>query len=154
MLEKIPKVIDSLNKHQVEYVIIGGYAIIMHGFLRATEDIDIVLRMNEKNILNFQKALRVHYDDKSIDEINFDELSRYSVIRYGTPDNYYIDIISRIGEAFDYNNIERDCKTIDGIKYSIASVESLLQMKKNTFREKDQLDIHFLNNRLKNDRKV
>ncbi|MBZ0183202.1 MAG: hypothetical protein K8F60_12170, partial [Melioribacteraceae bacterium] len=62
MLDKIPKIISLLNKHKVEYVIIGGYAIIIHGFLRATEVIDIVLKMTNENVSKFQKALLTIYN--------------------------------------------------------------------------------------------
>ena len=148
MLDKIPVLINTLNKYNVDYIIIGGYAIILHGYLRATEDIDIILKMTELNVQNFQKALSEVYDDNDIKEINFSELSNYSVIRYGTPDNYYIDVISKIGESFNYDNITKIDKSIDGIDFPTASVESLYEMKKNTFREKDKLDIIFLKEKL------
>ncbi|MBZ0181312.1 MAG: hypothetical protein K8F60_02555 [Melioribacteraceae bacterium] len=148
MLDKNPKIISLLNRNKVEYVIIGGYAIIIHGFLRATEDIDIVLKMTNENVSKFQKALLTIYNDNDINEINFSELSNYSVIRYGTPDNYYIDVISKIGESFNYDNISKENKIIDGIEFITATAESLYEMKKNTYREKDKLDILFLKEKL------
>lgn len=151
MLEKVPNIIKSLNRNNVKYVIIGGYAIILHGYLRATEDLDLVLLMTEENINNFQTALKEVYDDKDIDEINFTELLNYSVIRYGTPDNFYIDVISRIGERFDYNNISIKELVIDDIIFKLATAESLFEMKKNTFREIDKMDVLFLKEKLKND---
>lgn len=151
MLEKVPNIIKSLNRNNVKYVIIGGYAIILHGYLRATEDLDLVVQMTEENINNFQKALKEIYDDKDIDEINYSELSNYSVIRYGTPDNFYIDVISRIGKRFNYNNIFIQEQIIDDITFKLATAESLLEMKKNTFREIDKIDVLFLKEKLKND---
>ncbi|MEW6195128.1 MAG: nucleotidyltransferase [Bacteroidota bacterium] len=151
MLDKVLKVIDSFNKHDVQYVIIGGYAVILHGFLRATDDIDILLEMSLANISNFQKALLNVYNDPEIDEISFKELQTYSVIRYGTPDNFYIDVISRIGEMFSYQNIDKVSKVIDGVEIKFASAEALFMLKKNTYREKDKLDILFLIEKLKND---
>ncbi len=44
------------------------------------------------------------------DEITYDELMQYSVIRYGTPDGFYLDIMTRIGEAADYYSIKREKK--------------------------------------------
>lgn len=151
MLDKVPDIIKSLNCNNVKYVIIGGYAIILHGYLRATEDLDLVLLMTKENIGKFQKALKEVYSDKDIDEINYGELSNYSVIRYGTPDNFYIDIISRIGERFDYNNISIKELVIDDITFKLATAESLFEMKKNTFREIDKMDVLFLKEKLKND---
>jgi len=146
MFDSIEKIIKSFDVNEVEYVIIGGYAIILNGFLRATEDIDILLKMTPDNLKKFQKALREVYDDTEIDEINFEELSKYSVIRYGTRDNFYIDIISKIGKEFSYDNIEIMEKKVEDIVYRFASPKSLYQMKKSTYREKDKLDIVFLKN--------
>lgn len=151
MLEKVPNIIKSLNRNNVKYVIIGGYAIILHGYLRATEDLDLLVLMTEENINNFQKALKEIYYDKDIDEINYGELSKYSVIRYGTPDNFYIDVISRIGKRFDYNNISIKELVIDDIIFKLATAESLLEMKKDTSREIDKMDVLFLKEKLKND---
>lgn len=151
MLEKVPEIIKSLNRNNVKYVIVGGYAIILHGFLRATEDLDLVVEMTQENIKNFQKALKKVYNDKDIDEINYNELLNFSVIRYGTPDNFYIDVISRIGESFNFNNIAVQEQVIDDITFKLATAGSLFEMKKNTLREIDKLDILFLKEKLKND---
>lgn len=150
MLDKALKIIGSFNKHKVDYIVIGGYAIILHGYLRATEDIDVLIKMTPENISAFQKALIEIYDDSEIKEISFDELQKYSVIRYGTPDNFYIDVISRIGETFFYHNVEAICKIIGKVEIKFASVNSLYEMKKNTYREKDKIDILFLKEKLKN----
>ena len=154
MLEKTLKVIESLNNHNVEYIIIGGYAIILHGFLRATEDIDIIVKMTEGNIKKLQTALNDVYNDKELNEISYEELKKYPVIRYGTADNFYIDIISRIGDAFSYDNIEIINKEIDSIQIKFASAASLYEMKQNTYREKDKLDLLFLKEKLENDKEI
>jgi tRNA nucleotidyltransferase (CCA-adding enzyme) len=41
--------INELNEHQVEYVLIGGYAMGVYGHYRGTSDLDIFINMNEKN---------------------------------------------------------------------------------------------------------
>ncbi len=151
MLEKALKIFDALNAYKVEYVVIGGYAIILHGFLRATEDVDIVLKMNEPNVLNFQKALMSIYNDPEINEISFEELQKYSVIRYGSKDNFYLDVISNIGESFNYENIEIVEKEVNGVVVKFASAKSLLKMKEKTNGEKDKIDVLFLTELQRND---
>lgn len=154
MLEQAFKVIEALNKYDVDYTIIGGYAVVLHGYLRATEDIDILVKMTKKNISNLQRALLSLDEDDDIYEINFDELENYSVIRYGTNDDFYLDIISRIGELFDFQNIESQTKIVNGVKINFATASALLKMKQNTYREKDKLDILFLKEKIDNDKKV
>lgn len=151
MLDKVLNIIESFNKHEVDYVIIGGYAVIMHGFLRATEDIDVMLLMTKENITRFQSALYDVYSENEIEELSFEELGKYPVIRYGTPDNFYIDIISGLGTAFSFENIDIDRKVVDNVEVKFASVKSLIEMKKNTYREKDKIDLLFLTEKKKND---
>ncbi len=151
MLDQVLKIINSLNQHNVNYVIIGGYAIILHGYLRATEDLDIMIEFTEKNVKNLQTALKSIYNDDDIDDINLSELGSYPVIRYGTPDNFYIDIISGLGTKFSYSDIEIVRKNIDSISIPFASISSLYEMKKDTYREKDKLDMLFLRERFNND---
>jgi len=51
-------VIEALEKRKVDYAIAGGYAVALHGAVRGTVDIDIVLRFTKKNLLAAEAALR------------------------------------------------------------------------------------------------
>lgn len=53
---KIAELLQSLSDHQVQYVLVGGLAVQLHGFLRATFDIDLVLALNLGTV--FKPALR------------------------------------------------------------------------------------------------
>jgi hypothetical protein len=137
-------IINALNKYGVEYILIGGYAVILHGLPRTTQDMDIVLKMTEENIDRFQRALKSLYDDQDIEEISISELKKYAVIRYGTPDNFYIDIMAGIGEAEDFDSIESEIKRIGDISIKVATPEDLYRMKNNTIRPHDKGDALFL----------
>jgi len=54
-------------------------------------------------------------------------IPRYAVIRYGTPDDFYIDFIGRIGEVFSFKDIERDMEIfeIDNIKIQYVDLKPL-----------------------------
>jgi len=54
----IYRVIEALEKRKVDYAIAGGYAVALHGAVRGTVDIDIVLRFTKKNLLAAEAALR------------------------------------------------------------------------------------------------
>lgn len=43
-LEDLRALVRSLNEHQVDYLLIGGYALFAHGYHRATTDIDLLVR--------------------------------------------------------------------------------------------------------------
>jgi hypothetical protein len=149
LIDKFLQVIDQFEKENVEYVLIGGFAVVLHGFPRLTQDIDVFIRPTEENVKRLQTALKNVFDDRSIDEITYDELARYPVIRYGTPDGFNIDIIAQIGEAIQFDDIEYDVMEVEAHRLKIADEHSLIRMKENTMREIDQADVRFLREKLK-----
>lgn len=79
------QVFAAFDKHEVDYILIGGVAVVLHGMERLTRDIDIFVKMAPENIDKLRKALHAAFDDTSIEEITLSELQKYPVIRYGTP---------------------------------------------------------------------
>ena len=149
LFHQFNQIIRAFNQHNVEYVLIGGYAVILHGLPRTTLDMDIVVKLDEANIRKFKQALKALYDDKDIEEITREELGKYAVIRYGTPDNFYIDIMAGIGEVENFDTIESEVIQIEGIDITVATPEALYRMKQNTIRPHDQGDAHFLKELIK-----
>ena len=141
-------ILDALRSEDVDFIIIGGIAVILHGMPRFSEDVDIVIKMTEENISRIRKALNLLYSDKDIKEITFNELENYSVLRYISPNNDVIDIIGNLGEAYNFENIAYEHIEFEGRKFKVATVESLISMKSNTNREKDNLDLLFLRTKL------
>jgi hypothetical protein len=143
------RIIDSLNENEVNYIIVGGTATIIHGLPRMTENIDLVIKMNENNVDKLSKALKSIFDDENIDEITYDELKEFSVIRYISPSDDMIDIKGNWGVAFDYDKIQKERKEISGREVIVATSKALLAMKSNTYREKDKIDVIYLRELLK-----
>ncbi len=75
--EQFISVLDALGKHKVEYILVGGVAVILHGIERLTRDIDIFVKMEQNNIERLRNALHSIFDDESIDEITLEELQEY-----------------------------------------------------------------------------
>lgn len=148
MFDKFLELMKTLEEYNVEYILIGGLAINIHGFTRNTEDIDLFINPTNKNINNIQKALYKVFNDDEIYQITAEEIEKYSVIRYGTDFFFYIVIISNIGEKFHFADLNYAEKTIDDIKIKVADIETLYKLKEKTFREIDQLDIKFLKTKM------
>lgn len=73
-----------LNSKQIEYLIIGGYAVGFYGYPRATGDLDIWVPVNEKNALKMAEALRQFgFDFPDVNKDIF--LKEKKVIRMGVP---------------------------------------------------------------------
>ena len=142
-------VLKALSEYQVDYILIGGLAVAYHGVPRFTEDIDIFVKRNPENISRLKNALHAVFDDECIDEITYEDLVEYAVVRYGTPENFYIDVMDRIGEAFSSDDLNYEIIEVEGIQVRIATIETLIKLKKGTLREIDKLDVAMLEEKLK-----
>ena len=147
----IEKVVKSLTRHHVKYILVGGYAVALHGAVRGTVDIDFVIALNQRSYRQTEKALNsIGLKSRlpiSADEVfNFREeyIKNRNLIAwsFNNPDNplEIIDII--ITE--DANQIKSVIKTFSGIKIKIAAIDDLIKMKKKSGRKQDIEDINAL----------
>jgi len=135
--------IALLNKSKIEYLIVGGYAVGLHGYPRYTGDIDIWIKTNEANSEKMVKILNEFgfnsYDIKKEDFLKLD-----NVIQLGYPP-YRIDLIMSIdGVTFDECYANRVKKEIDEIKIDFIGFDDLIKNKRATGRDKDINDINNL----------
>ncbi|MDO9288055.1 MAG: nucleotidyl transferase AbiEii/AbiGii toxin family protein [Thermodesulfovibrionales bacterium] len=140
----------AFNSEGVSYVLIGGWAVIIHGFPRLTNDIDFLIDDTEKNVGKIKNALGKIFNDKSIDEIRLTDVTDYSVIRYISPDGVTIDLMAKIGEVADYKNVAGHIVIFEilGNDIPVLDVETLIELK-DTIRDKDKMDLVFLKEKLK-----
>ncbi len=147
----IERVIKSLNQHKVQYALVGGYAVALHGAVRGTVDIDVVVALNLRSFRQTENALN-NIGLKSrlpvaADEVfNFREeyINNRNLIAWSftNPDNplEIVDII--ITE--DVKQIKSITKTFNGSKIKIAAIDELIKMKKKSGRKQDIEDINAL----------
>jgi predicted nucleotidyltransferase len=143
LFNRFLEIIDALEKEKVDYVLIGGFAMVLYGMPRATQDIDIFIKHREENIERLQKALFTVFNNKDVFEITFSEFQNYPVIRYGAEEGYFVDILANIGSAFSFEDLKFEELTIEGHKIKIASVETLYKLKEKTLRAIDKSDLLF-----------
>ena len=141
-------VLKALHEQDVEYVLVGGLAVSLHGVSRVTDDLDIFVKREPGNLEKLKKALYSVFTDESIEEIDMTDLEDYPVVRYGTPEDYYIDIMDRIGELFKYDDLEYQIIESQGIPIRIATIETLIMLKKDTIRTVDKADVLLLMEKL------
>lgn len=142
-------VLKALHEHSVEYILVGGLAVGFHDISRFTTDLDIFVKRDRQNLEKLRHALAFVFQDEATREITIEELEQYPVLRYGTPHDYYIDIMDRIGEAFSYDDLEYEIIESQGIPVRVATIETLIKLKKDTLRERDQLDVFYLTEKLR-----
>jgi len=146
--QRFIRILKAFAEKGVEYTLIGGVAVILHGFPRLTEDIDILLKADVQNIEKLKSALEGVFNDPSVKEIELSDLKNYSVLRYGAPDGFYIDLITRLGEVADYGNVASEKINVEGVRIKVATAEALYRLKKESLRPKDQNDALFLKGKL------
>ena len=147
-VESFMAVLKALHEHDVDYILVGGLAVAFHGIDRFTQDVDIFVKRTPENMSKLRQALESVFKDQAIEEITDDELKKYSVIRYGTPLDYYIDILDRIGEAFRYDDLRYEIVDTQGFPVRVATKETLIKMKKDTVRQRDRFDVLYLQEKM------
>jgi hypothetical protein len=117
-------------------------ALNLHGLVRATEDLDIFVDPSAANVERLKLALRSVFADPEIDRISAADLSgEYPAVQYQPPDGTFsIDILSRLGTAFDFAAIESEETDVEGIVVPVATPRMLYRMKKDTVRLQDRAD--------------
>lgn len=147
--EDAKRVLAALQREGVAYVLVGSMGMAAHGLVRATRDIDLLVEPTEDNVERLRRALRSLFDDPSVEEITAGDLAgEYPAVQYTPPDGRYsIDILARLGEAFSFEDLERQTAVIEGIALVVATPRMLYRMKKDTVRPQDRLDAAWLADR-------
>lgn len=135
--------LSLLRSHGIEYLLIGGYAVIYHGFPRATGDMDIWIAMNPENARRMVDAVRdFGFDTPELSPALF--LQDNSMVRMGNIP-LRIEILTRIsGVGFDDCYRNRIVDKMDGVEVSVISLRDLLANKRASGRHKDLMDVEEL----------
>jgi Nucleotidyl transferase AbiEii toxin, Type IV TA system len=148
--DEILRVLRAFEASGLEYVLIGATAMGFHGLVRATEDLDLLIRPTADNVERLRAALRASYDgDPHIDEMSSDDLlGEYPAVRYYPPTgDLYFDVLTRLGDFAQFDSVEAEIREIDGIRVRVATPAALYRLKKGTVRAKDQQDAAALRER-------
>jgi predicted nucleotidyltransferase len=132
-----------LNSHQVEYLLIGGYAVCYHGFYRTTADIDFWVAVSPENAAKLVTLIREFgFETPELSEKLF--LSKGQMIRMGVEPTR-IELLTEIsGRSFSECFEKRVEGEIDGVPVKIISREDLISNKLKSGRLKDLLDVQKL----------
>jgi hypothetical protein len=145
--DEMLRVLRAFEAEGLEYVLIGAAAMGVHGVVRATEDLDLMLRATAENIERLRRALRTAYaGDPSVDDIRTEDLlGEYPAVRYYPPTgDLYFDILTRLGEAASYESVESEMKDVAGIRVVVATPRALYRLKRATVRPIDRQDAEAL----------
>ena len=145
-LEDLLSLCAALNREGARYLLIGGFAVILHGYVRGTKDIDLLVDTSPENVQAVKRALST-LPDNAVAAVADDEIGKYQVVRVA--DEIVIDLMAAAC-GIDYaqaavEGIER--RDVEGVSIPVASKPLLIRMKQ-TVRDSDRADVQFLKLRL------
>jgi predicted nucleotidyltransferase len=135
--------IQSLNDNQVRYLIIGGYAVALHGYPRYTKDVDIWIEMSVENAERLLAAL-TQFGFGSLDLKADDFTAPDRVIQLGYPPNRIDILTTPDGVDFATCYIARVEVNLDEININFIDLENLKLNKKASGRLQDLADLENL----------
>jgi hypothetical protein len=140
MTKDMKDLLGALNAHAVEYLVIGGYAYGVHLEPRATKDLDLFIRSDEKNSKAIFQALAEF--GAPLDGMSPADFRDGTVFQIGQPPER-VDILQLIdGVTFDEAWEHRIVGKIDGeVPTSVISRDDLIRNKLASGREQDLLDV-------------
>jgi hypothetical protein len=132
----------SLNQNEVIYIMVGGFAVNMHGFTRSTNDIDIWLKDTRSNRENFGKTMsEFGYEGLSWYDIQF--VPGWSDFKIGP--GIQLDIMTTMKglDRIDFDEAYSLAKIamIEEMKVPFLQINQLIANKKAVNRPKDQIDV-------------
>ncbi len=137
--------IQALNNSDVEYLLVGGYAVILHGYRRVTGDMDIWVNRTKENYLRLAKAFsEFGLPVFDMTESKFLDADTADVFSFGRPP-VSIDIITKLkGVEFADGFSQALHFEENGLSIRFIHLNNLLQAKKAAGRHKDLDDIEKL----------
>lgn len=129
-----------LNSNGVEYLLVGGYAVGIHGYVRATNDLDVWVAVSAENALRVDRALREFgFSSTSLSPELF--MSPGQIVRMGVPP-LRLELLTGIsGVDFADCYSERDVLDLDGMSVPVISLKRLRENKAAANRAKDLADL-------------
>lgn len=154
MIGEIEEVVDALNRAQVRYLVVGGVAVVLHGYLRTTADLDLVIQLAPDNALRAVKALAaLQYGPRA--PVNFEAFAQkevreswlrekgLTVFSLWSPAHPTLEIDLFVSEPFDFEAVHARALRVplEKSEAMVVSLDDLIALKKQVNRPRDQEDV-------------
>jgi hypothetical protein len=135
--------IESLNANQVRYMVVGGYAVALHGHPRYTKDLDVWVECSADNAAAMMKAIE-QFGMGSLGLSVADFLVPDQVVQLGYPPNRIDILIGVSGVEFARCYPHRVKVVLDGVEVNFIDLVNLKKNKKASGRLQDLADLENL----------
>lgn len=147
----IIRLVQALRAHKVNFAIAGGHAVALHGAVRGTFDIDLVLAHTEKNFIAAEKALsnlglssRLPVNALEVFKFRKEYLENRNLIAWSFVNNNNPIELVDILLGCDMNDVKKAEVLISGNRVPLVALDDLIKMKKQAGRPQDLEDIRAL----------
>ncbi len=149
------ELIDEFEKAKLNYAVVGGYALALHGIVRATMDVDLVINLTLQDFelaeallakLGLNSRLPIRAQDlikMRVEYIENRNLIAWSFVDYKNPSRQVDILITN-----DARNMETEKISVAGRKIKVVSLNELLAMKIKSGRDQDLIDIQNIKKKL------
>lgn len=144
------RVFATLERHGVDFTVIGGFAVIAHGYVRATRDIDILAAQDRENLGRLAAAFEelharvrgVDADQLPVSPTDPEDLGSGANWTLET-DAGWVDYMTDIPGAAPYKQISAYASVVEirGVRIKIVGLDHLISMKRASGRPRDLADI-------------
>lgn len=151
------RIFRELNAHDVHYVVIGGLAVNLHGYIRATADLDIVISLWDHELTKFIAAVKklglvprvpVALEDLSDDKKRNEWIHEKNMLVFTVyhPQNPLesIDVMIDNADRFDGFLARKVVMNIGDIDIPVISIPDLIFLKERAGRGRDMIDVKAL----------
>jgi hypothetical protein len=150
----LKQIFDSLQKHEVKYLVCGGMAVNLYGIPRMTADIDLLIGWDEQNMNNFEEAIAEHGYKSNLffklktllsKEVRLNYVKEKNLIAYGYSSDSMralaLDVLVDVPVDFDQCWVRKEIKYLGSTSVYLLNAGDLIIMKEYSNREQDKLDI-------------
>lgn len=135
-------VVQAFNAASARHVVIGGFAVIAHEFVRATEDTDLLIPDDAENDVRVIEALRA----LGAGDVDLERLTGRAHLRTVSAAHGMVDLLRGGAPPLDFGSVEANVfeVTIRGVPIRFAGLASVVGFKRLANRVKDRLDLEAL----------
>jgi len=132
-----------LSSNEVRYIMVGGFAVYMQGYFRATGDVDLWLKDEITNRRNLRKSFEElgYRHHPSLETMDFIPGRN----QYYMPGGLILNVVTSMkgleSQSFDDCMVRANIADLDGVKVPFLHINDLILNKKAVFRPKNQLDL-------------
>ncbi len=152
----IRQVLEALVREKLPHAVVGGYALALHGIIRTTMDVDLVVKVNRKDLEALESALtrlglvsRLPLRAKEVAEFRQEYIRDRNLFAWS-----FIDPLDQTRQVdlvilYDLKEIKTQTIRWNGLQITVADLPSLLKMKLAAGRPQDLLDVEKIREKIK-----